>query len=124
MEALKVDLLAQDWEFMDNEKDVDNAYEEFLRIFKLLYDKNCPIKIFSKKQKHNDKPWISKGLQNACKKKKTLYREFIKHRTIEIEHRYKKYKNKLTNIMRTCKKEYYAKLIDNNKNNIILNIIS
>jgi len=37
IEAFKVDLLAQDWEFIDNEKDVDKAYEEFLRIFKLLY---------------------------------------------------------------------------------------
>jgi len=37
MEAFKVDLLAQDWEFIGNEKDVDKAYEEFLRIFKLLY---------------------------------------------------------------------------------------
>lgn len=36
IEALKVDLLSQDWEFMDNEKDVDKAHEEFLRIFKLL----------------------------------------------------------------------------------------
>lgn len=32
------------------------------------------------------------GLQNACKKKNTLYTEFI---TKEVEGKYKKYKDKL-----------------------------
>ncbi len=70
--------------------------------------------------------WISKRLKNACKKKNTLYREFIKYRTTEAENKYKKYKNKLTNIMRTCKKEYYSKILENNKNNIksIWNILN
>ena len=70
------------------------------------------------KFKYSDSPWITKGLQNACKKKNTLYKEFIKLRTKDAENKYKKYKNKLTNIMRISKKEYYRKLIDNNKNNI------
>jgi len=70
---------------------------------------------------------MSKGLQNACKKKNTLCREFIKHRTKEAKHKYKyKYKNKLTNIMRNCKKDYYNKLQENNKHNIkgIWNILN
>ena len=33
------------------------------------------------KFKYSDSPWITKGLQNACKKKNTLYKEFIKLRT-------------------------------------------
>lgn len=39
---------------------------------------------------------------------------------------YKKYKNKLTNIMRTCKKEYYTKILENNKDKIkgIWNILN
>lgn len=118
MEALKKDLLEHNWEIIYREKDIDKAYDEFLRIFKLLYDKNCPIKSQSRKQKCKDNQWITKGLQNACKKKNTLYREFIKHKTKEAENKYKKYKNKLTNIMRICKKEHYHKILDNNKNNI------
>lgn len=35
---------------------------------------------------------MSNGLQNACKKKNTLYTEFI---TKEVEGKYKKYKDKL-----------------------------
>jgi len=106
MNALKNDLLAQNWEIVYKETDVETAYNIFLRLFTTLYDKNCPIIQYSRKRKYTDKPWITKGLQNACKKKNTLYREFIKQRTIEAENKYKKYKNKLNNILRVCRKEY------------------
>ena len=104
MEAFKNDLISYNWETVYKEKDVDKAYDEFIRIFKLLYDKNCPTKLINMNHKYNNNQWITKGLQNACKKKNTLYREFIKRRKREAEDKYKKYKNKLTNIMRTCKK--------------------
>lgn len=38
--------------------------------------------------------------KKACKKKNQLYEEYIKHQTKEKEDKYKKYKNKLTDIMR------------------------
>ena len=118
MSSLKNDLLAQNWEKVYNESDIDNAYETFLRIFTSLYDKNCPIKRYYRKQKYKDRPWFTKGLQNACKKKNTLYREFIKQRTKEAEKKYKNYKNKLTKIIRVCRKEYYSKILYHNKSNI------
>lgn len=80
MVACKDDLLSQDWEIIDRGKDIARVHGDFLRIFQLLYDKNCLIKKYCRKQKYSDRPWISKGLLNACKKKNTLYREFIKHR--------------------------------------------
>lgn len=90
MSALRNDLLAQNWENVYRENDVDRAYESFLGTFTLLYNKNCPIRQYSRKQKYVDRPWITKGLQNACKKKNTLYREFLKERTKEAEYKYKK----------------------------------
>ena len=50
----------------------------------------------------------------------------MRQRTKEAENKYKKYKNKLTNIIRIARKEYYNKLLDNNKNNIkgIWNILN
>ncbi len=118
MNAFKNDLLVQNWEKVYNESDIDSAYETFLRIFTSLYEKNCPLKHYYRKRKYNDRPWFTKGLQNACKKKNTLYREFIKQKTKEAENKYKKYKNKLINIIRVCRKEYYSKILYNNKNNI------
>ena len=126
MVKLRNDLLAQDWARIYKENDCNKAYDEFLKIVCVFYDKNCPIKQYRKKQNHKDNQWITKGLQNACKKKNTLYREFLKHRTAEAENKYKKYKNKLTGIMRIRKKEYYNEILENNKNNIkgIWNILN
>lgn len=118
MNAFKNDLLNQDWDNVYKEADIDIAYGIFLRIFMELYDKNCPTIKYNRKHKYSDRPWITKGLQNACKKKNTLYREFLKQRTKDAENKYKKYKNKLTNIIRVCRKEYYSKILNNNKHNM------
>ena len=61
---------------------------------------------------------MTKSLINACKKKNLLYRQFLKKRTDECESKYKKYKNKLTAILRYCEKQYYTDILDYNKGNI------
>lgn len=38
------------------------------------------------KQKFSEKPWLPKGVLNACKKKHLLYKESLKKRTKEAEH--------------------------------------
>ena len=50
----------------------------------------------------------------------------MRQRTKEAENEYKTYENKLSNIIRIAKKEYYNKLLDNNKNKIkgIWNILN
>ena len=42
----------------------------------------------------------------------------IRNRTAANEAKYKMYRNKLTNIKRFCEKNYYTKLIENNKKNV------
>ena len=42
--TLKNELLNQNWEPLYKEENIDKGYEIFLGIFKLLYDKYCPIK--------------------------------------------------------------------------------
>ena len=65
----------------------------------------------AERHKQSHSAWITDGLNNACKKKNTLYRQLIEYRSSEAENKYKRYKNKLTNIMRICKKEYYNKIL-------------
>ncbi len=48
-----------------------------------------------------DKPRMTHSLKQACKKKKLLYRQFLKKRSVASEERYKQYKNKLTGILKT-----------------------
>ena len=74
-----------------------------------MFNKNCPVKRIIIKINKYDKPWITPGLKNACKKKNTLYRRFLKSISKEAEGRYKSYKNKLTGILRYCEKDYYNK---------------
>ncbi|XP_061127169.1 uncharacterized protein LOC133147269 [Syngnathus typhle] len=115
--AFKNGLMSQNWDIICNKNNINCAYEEFLKIFKRLYDKYCPVKVNNRKLKYVNHPWITKGLQNACKEKNTIYREFIRQRTKEAENKYKQYKNKLTNIKRAARKEYYSKILNDNKNN-------
>uniref|UniRef100_A0A8C6M161 Reverse transcriptase domain-containing protein n=1 Tax=Nothobranchius furzeri TaxID=105023 RepID=A0A8C6M161_NOTFU len=118
LNSLKNDLLEQDWNIVYEKNEVDQAYDTFLNIFKSQFDRNCPVIKNIQRNKYKEKPWMTKGLQNACNKKNTLYREFIKNRTTEAEQKYKRYKNKLINIVRSCKREYFIKKLEHNRNNI------
>ena len=64
------------------------------------------------------KPWFTKGLQNACKKKNNLYANYLSCNTPQTLEKYKKYKNKLTKILRFSEKEYFDKILEEQKNNI------
>lgn len=108
----------QDWSAIYNELDVDSAYSKFLDIFISLYDKNCPEKEITITTKRKHKPWLTKGIKNACKKKNNLYKMFIKSKTKEAEVKYKTYRNKLTDVMRTSKQLYYREKLNENKTNM------
>ena len=66
------DLEQQNWETIVETNDVNQAYSSFIYIVKTLFNKNCPIKRIMIKNNKYDKPWITPGLKNACKKKNNL----------------------------------------------------
>lgn len=113
---LKDDLAIQDWKVVCEQEDVDEAYNYFLDIFLNLYEKNCPVKKYKIKDNKDNTPWITNGLRNACKKKNQLYKKYINNPSIQNESKYKQYKNRLTKIMRSCRKKYYNDIIESNKN--------
>ena len=105
----KRELDNHDWNSIYETNDVNLANDCFIAAFKNLYDKNCTCKTVYISNRKNHKPWVTKGLQNACEKKKNLYRRFIRCRSKDAEVKYKTYKKKLTNILRYCEREYYNK---------------
>lgn len=117
IDKFRTDLLKEQWNDV-YVGDVNVAYDSFLNSYLSLYNKHCPLRQFKQNSRYNNKPWITKGLQNACKKKNKLYRDFIKFRTKTAEKQYKVYKNKLTVIMRQAKKDYYNKRLQENKGDI------
>ena len=71
--TFKNDLLREVWRGVYVEE-VNDAYEAFRKIYLSLYDSYCPIIQCKYKHKYDAKPWITKGLLNACKKKNKLYK--------------------------------------------------
>ena len=71
---------------------LDNTFTEKITE---LYQSNCPIIYEKVKRKRPDKPWMTNGLKNACRKKTLLYREFLKTRTNVSEEKKKKKKKLL-----------------------------
>ncbi|XP_024136829.1 uncharacterized protein LOC112151929, partial [Oryzias melastigma] len=69
--SLKNDLSEQNWDMVYNVKDVNQAYNNFLKIFCSLYNKKL-----NKRHKSIKSPWLTRGLEKACKKKNTLYKKF------------------------------------------------
>ena len=117
-ENFKTELNNLDWNIIYEKNDVNLAYDCFIETIKNIYDRNCTCKKVYFTKKKNYKPWITKGLQNACKKKNNLYRRFIRCRSKDAEMKYKIYKNKLTNILRYCEREYYNKTLELHKKDI------
>ena len=75
-ESLINDLSLINWDKVLNETDADEAYNIFVNTFTQVYDKNCPIKkICSNTTMMKNKPWVTRGSQNACKKKNNLYKK-------------------------------------------------
>ena len=67
--AFKKALEVCKWDQILSCLDVNEAYTMFLSIFKNLYDTHFPIKKVSVSNSIDHKPWMSKSLINACKKK-------------------------------------------------------
>ena len=69
--SLVNDLKEKNWNTIIHREDVNFMYNTFSGNVANLYNKNCPIVTNKVKEKNSrvDKPWITKSLKNACRKK-------------------------------------------------------
>lgn len=70
--ALKVDLEEQNWNEVYVNDDPNNTYDAFLSTLILLNEKHCPLIKVIRKHQCSNKPWITKGIGDACQKKNIL----------------------------------------------------
>ena len=64
----------------------------------ILINSHAPLKTLNKKQRRfQQKPWITKGIQNAIEKKNRLFK-------IILHQEYKTYKNILSTLLKQSKK--------------------
>ena len=75
-------------------------------------------KLNRKEMKFLIKPWITQGLQNSIKKKKSIYSRFVKCRNKilkEIHHSsYKNYRNVLSALLKRAKEKYFTNFSSEN----------
>ena len=71
------------------------------------FNKCCPVAEI-KVRRNTNKPWLTKGLINACRKKNHLYKRQLQTKHNDDVSRYLTYKNKLTSILCKAEKQYYS----------------
>ena len=118
IKSFKSALEQTDWTSLLISDDVNVCYDTFINHFTTLYNNHCPVKQIKITKRKLYKPWFTKGLQNACKKKNNLYANYLSCDTPEALQKYKKYKNKLTKVLRFSEKAYFNKILEEQKNNI------
>jgi len=64
------------------------------------------------------RPWMTSALLKSCKTKNKLYKIYLRHKTEESLFNYKKYKNKLTLLLRNSERLYYASMFELHNNNL------
>ena len=101
---------------------VNITFENYLNTVNTLINSHAPLKKLNKKQrKFQQKPWITKIIQNAIEKKNRLFKKYIKCGDINknlFHQEYKIYRNSLSTLLKQSKKCYYNNYFRNNINNI------
>ena len=109
-------LLAHNWHPIIESNDLNEAYTQFTQIINKAYIDNIPQKTYTHRKQF--KPWLTSALLKSIQKKNKLYTIYLKHKTIQSKTYYKRYKNKLTNLLRAAEKRYYFDKIKLNQSNL------
>ena len=105
------ELTALDWNEMYMQNDTQAAFSRFHATFLKLYDKHFPKRKITEKY-NNRKPWLSEGLKQSIRNKNKLYIHMLKMRTASNEIKYKRYRNKLTHVLKCAERKYYADILE------------
>ena len=70
------------------------------------------------KKKLKEKPWLTKGLLKSIKQKNKMYKKFLDRSNCSLYTQYKKYRNTLNRALECAKRNYYSKILNQNKHNI------
>ena len=103
------------WEEILTDPDIHRNFELFINHFQNIYDECFPIATKIVSSKRIEKPWLSTGLFNSIKNKNRMFKNFKLGLTSEGT--YKRYKNKLVNLLKVAKMRYYKNLFNSFKTN-------
>ena len=65
----QIPLSSARWDDIGNDNDVHHSYRMFVNVFSETFNSSFPVRPGYLPQKRKRKPWMTKALVNACKKR-------------------------------------------------------
>ena len=106
IENFRSHLCSINWGFLQSSS--SNAlYNSFMDCLYPIDETCFPVKIIIVKENSKAKPWFTSGLQNSCRRKYALYKQYCNNPTPANKAIYTKFRNKYNYLTKWCKKKYY-----------------
>jgi len=104
----------ENWKDIFMQDDANTSFNKFLNIYLRMF--HC---CFIKKHtncKAISKPWLTKGIQISCNRKREMYLKMRDNNEMKHKLYYKQYCKILTKVIKEAKKLYYKEAISKSKN--------
>ena len=103
--------------------DINTVFHNFYLCISNLINKHAPLRKLTQKEiKSLSKPWVTPGIQASIRLKEKFYKRFLETRNIYFLTKYKSYRNKITQLLKLSKKNYYHNYFTANSKNIKKNL--
>ena len=100
-----------------NLDNIDVSVDRLVCILQNALDKFCPmIKVKCSRDKDKQKPWLTDEIRSLIKEKNRLHNKYLK-RPLTFGHQYKNIRNRLNNLKKYTKKNYFCNLLINSQSN-------
>ena len=96
-----------DWSYLYNFNSTNNCYNTFSNVLISIYNESFPLKTVNFTVDNLSKPWFSDGLANSCRRKNSLYKQYIINPTPFNKLNYQKYRNKYYSLIKIARKKYF-----------------
>ena len=106
-----------DWQIVLTETDTQSAYSKFHEVISTKYNACFPYRKISKKY-YKNKPWLSTALTESIKIKNKLYMKSKRSNGSENMSFYKKYRNKLNQLIRSAERKHFHDALLEHKSNL------
>ena len=105
------------WNNVTSLNETSAAFTTFQKEFTKIYTDCFPLRPL-RKAYYNRKPWLTPEMKESIKNKNKLYMNRHKGNFEENDAFYKKFKNRLSHILKTAERKYYAEQILKHKSNM------
>ena len=117
IDLLNIELAQEEWNEIFQTNDANMAYEKFIQKLTYYYNKNIPLIKIGKHVKDRKMPWVTSGILRSIHTRNQLYKLSLCKPTQQNKLNYKKYRNKLTTLIRLSRKVYYSNKLEQDNGN-------